>query len=126
MDRKAVSIDVKKNLIVLRDTEMSQRKIYRQLKISPHCIRQTIRKLDRYGTVGTTPGAGRPKKTTMRQTRLIKLEQIHDKTNSLAASARYTNTNMKLPISTSTISHILRQYNLVSYTASRKARITPK
>ena len=126
LDRKALSIGVKKNLIVLRDIEMFQRKIYRQLKISRHCIRQTICKLDRYGTVGTTPGAGLPKKTTIRQTWLIKLEKICDKTNSLADLARYANTNMNLSVSTSMISCILRQYNMVSSRAPRKARITPK
>ena len=101
-------------------------KISRQLKISCRCIRQTIRKFDRYGIVAIRPGAGRQKKTMNRQTRLIKLEQIRDKTNSLTDLVRYTNTNMSLSISTSTISHILRQYNMTSYIASRKPRITLK
>ena len=35
-----------------------------------------------------------PKKTMIRQTRLIKLERIRDETNSLADLARYANTNM--------------------------------
>ena len=47
----------------------------------------------------------RTKKTTNRQTRLIKLEQIRDKTNSLTDLVRYVNTNMSLSISTSTIQH---------------------
>ena len=81
--RKGVSIDVKKNIILLRDIGMSQHKISRQLKTSRRCIRQTIRKFDKYGTMVTRSGAGRPTKTTNRQTRLIKLEQIRDETNSL-------------------------------------------
>ena len=76
--------------------------------------------------MATRPGAGRPKKTTNRQTRLIKLEQIRDETNSLTDLVRYANTNMSLSISTSTIGRILRQYNMTSYIASRKPRITPK
>ena len=71
-------------------------------------------------------GAGRPKKTTNRQTWLIKLEQIRDETNSLADLVRYANTNMSLSISTSTINRILQQYNMSSYIASWKPRITPK
>ena len=126
MGRKIVSIDVKKNVILLRDTGMSQHKISRQQKVSRRCIRQTIRKFDKYGTVATRPGAGRPKKTSNRQTRLIKLEQIHDETNSLTDLVRYANTNMSLSISTSTISRILRQYNMTSYIAPSKPRITPK
>ena len=105
---------------------MSQHKISRQLKISRRCRRQTIRKFDKYGTVPTRPGAGRLKKTTNRQTRLIKLEQVRDETNSLTDLVRYANTNLGLSISTSTISRILRQYNTISYITSRKSRITPK
>ena len=100
--------------------------ISRQLKISRRCIRQTIRKFDKYGTVATRPGAGRPNKTTNRQTRLIKLEQIRDVTNSLTDLVRYVNTNMSLSISTSTITCILRQYNTTSCIAPRKPRITPR
>ena len=53
MGRKAASIDVKKNGILLRDIVISQHKISRQLKRSHCCRRQTIRKFDRYGTVAT-------------------------------------------------------------------------
>ena len=66
------------------------------------------------------------KKTTIRQTQLIKLEQILYETYFLADLTRYANTNMNLSISTSTISRIHRQYNMVLYTALRKPRITPK
>ena len=66
MVRKAVSIDMKKNVILMRDIGMSQHKICRQLKISHRCIRQTVRKFGRNGTVLTRPGARRPKKTTIR------------------------------------------------------------
>ena len=126
MGRKTVSIDVKKNVILLRDIGMFQHKISRQLKISRRCRRQTIRKFDKYGTMATRLGAGRPKKTTNRQTRLIKLEQIGDETNSLTDLVRYTNTNMSLSISTLTISRILRQYNMTSYIVATKPRITSK
>ena len=126
MGRKAVFIDVKKNVILLRDVGMSQRKTCRRLNISRRCTRRTICKFDRYKTVVTRPGAGHLKKTTIQQARLIKLEQICDETNSLADLARYTNTNMNLSISTSTISRILRQYNMVSYIAPTKAGMIPK
>ena len=126
MGRKTVSIDVKKNVILLRDIGMSQHKISRQLKISRRCIRQMIRKFDKYATVATRPGAGRPKKTTNRQTRLIKFEQIREETHSLTDLVRCANTNMSLSIGISTISRILRQYNMTSYIAPRKPRITLK
>ena len=108
MGRKAISIDVKKNVILLGDIVMSQHKISRKLKISRCCRGQMIRKFDRYGTVLTRPGAGRPNKTTIRQTRFTKFEQIRDETNSLADLARYASTNMNLSIRTSTIIRTLR------------------
>ena len=98
---------MKKNVILLRNIGLSQHEISRQLKISRRCIRQTIRKFDKYGTVETKPGTGCPKKTTNRQTRLINLEQIRGETNSLTDLVRCANTNMSLSISTSTISRIL-------------------
>ena len=121
--KKVASIGVKENV---RDIGMSQHKIYRQLKISRRCIRQTIRKFDRYERVATRPGSGLSKKTTIRQTRLIKLEQIRDEANFLADLALYANTNMNLSISASTISRTLRQYNTVSYIALRKPSVTPR
>ena len=59
---------------------------------------------------------------------LIKKSMIFDfcYMGSVTDLVRYTNTNMRLSISTSTISRILRQYNMISYIAPRKPRITPK
>ena len=68
----------------------NDRKICRQLKISRHCI------YDRYETVATRSGFRRP---TIRQVRLIKLEQIHDEINSSVDLPRYANTNVNLSIS---------------------------
>ena len=61
MSRKFVFIHVKENGILLRDIEISQHKICRQLKISCRCRRQIICRLNRDGTAPRTPGLGRPK-----------------------------------------------------------------
>ena len=71
MGRKSVSIELKKNIILLRDIGISQHVISRQLKISRRYICQTIRKFDRFHNVATKPGAGRPQKVTDREKRLI-------------------------------------------------------
>ena len=67
MGRKSVSIELKKNIILLRDIEISQHEISRQLKISRRCIRQTIRKFDRFHNLATKPGARIPQKVTDRE-----------------------------------------------------------
>ncbi|CAF2064922.1 unnamed protein product [Rotaria magnacalcarata] len=71
------------------------------------------------------PGAGRPQKVTDRERRLIKLQQLRDDTCSLADLVRYADTDLNLSIGRSTVSCILRDYNMVSYIAPRKPRINP-
>ena len=99
--------------------------ISRRLQISRHCIRQTIRKFDQFNTFNTKPGAGRPRKVTERQERLIKLQQLRDDTYSLAELVQYASAELALSVSRSTVSRILRDYNMHSYIAPRKPRITP-
>ena len=110
MGGKSVSIDVKKDIIALRDMGISQHEIPRRLKISRLGIRQTFSKLH---TVTTKTAAGRPPKVTDREKRLIKLQQLRDDTGSVADLVRYVNTNLNLSIGSSTISHILQDYNMV-------------
>ena len=114
MGRKSVSIELKKNIILLRDIGISQHKISRQLKISRRCIRQTIRKFDRFPNVAMKPDAGRPQKVTDREKRLIELQQLRDDTCSLADVVRYAHTDLNLSISRPTISRILQHYNMIS------------
>ena len=125
MGSKSVSIDVKKNTIVLHDMGISQHEISRPLKISRHCIRQTFGKLDKFHTVATKLRAGRPPKVTDREKRLIRLQQLLDDTTSLADLVRYINTKLNLSIGHSTISRILQDYNIVSHIAPRKLQIAP-
>ena len=99
--------------------------IPRRLKISRLCIRQTFRKFDRFDTVAMESGAGCPPKVTDREKKLIKLQQLLHATASLIDLVRYINTDLNLSIGHSTISHILQDYNMVSYIAPRKPRITP-
>ena len=73
----------------------------------------------------TKPAAGRSPKVTDREKRLIKLQQPRDDTGSLADLVPYINTDLNLSIGHSTISHILQDYNMVSYIAPGKPRITP-
>lgn len=99
---------------------ISQHGIYRQLKISRRYIRQTIRKFDKSNTVATKPGGGRPQKVKDHEKRLVKLQQPRDDTFSLTDLVRYASTELSLSSSSSTISRVLREYNLVSYIALRK------
>ncbi|CAF2240564.1 unnamed protein product [Rotaria magnacalcarata] len=124
MGRKVVSTDQKKNIICLRDTGMFQDQISRQLNISCKCIRQTIRKFDKFRTACTKPGAGRKPKVTERKKRLIKLQQVRDDTLSLTDLARFARTDLNITISQHTISCILRDFNMISFIAPKKPRIT--
>ena len=94
------------------------------MKISRHCIRQTLSKYDKFHILTTKPGAGRRSKISDQDKRLIKLQQQRDDTASLADLVRYANTNLNLSISRSTISRILQDFNMMSYILPRKPLIT--
>ena len=70
------------------------------------------------------PGAGRTTKVTERQKRLIKLQQAQDDTLSLTDLVRFALTDLNLTITRQTVSRILRDFDMVSYIAPRKPRIT--
>ena len=95
-----------------------------QLNISCKCIRQTVYKFDKFHTVATKPGAGRTPKVTERKKRLIKLQQVRNDT-SLTDLVRFARTDLNLTIIRQTVSRILRDFDMVSYIAPRKPRITP-
>ncbi|CAM4966679.1 unnamed protein product [Rotaria socialis] len=124
MGRKAVSIDTKKGIILLRDTRMFQHEISKKLNVSRHGVRQTIRKFNRLHTTSTKPGAGRHSKVTRRQKRASKLQQLRDDTLSLNDLVRYAQTSLNLNISRQTVSRALHEFGLVSYVAPRKPKIT--
>ena len=95
-----------------------------QLNISCKCIRQTIYKFDKFHTVATKPCACRTPKVTERQKRLIKLQQAQDGTLSLTDLVHFARTDLSLTITRQTVSRILRNFDMVSYIAARKPRIT--
>ncbi|CAF4129732.1 unnamed protein product [Rotaria sordida] len=92
--------------------------------VSRQCIRRIIRKFDEFHTVATKPDSGRPFKLTDRQKRAIKLQQLRDDTCSLNDLVRYAHTNLNLSVSRETVSRILRNFDMISYIAPRKPRIT--
>ena len=96
----------------------------RQLNISCKCIHQTIYKFDKFHTVATKPVAGRTPKVTERQKRLIKFHQVRDDTLSLTDLVCFARTDLNLTISRQTVSHILRDFDMASYIAPKKGRIT--
>ena len=57
--------------------------------------------------------------------RLIKLQQVRDDTLSLTDLVRFAHTDLNLTITRQTGSRILRNFDMVSYIAPRKPRITP-
>ena len=113
------------NVIVSIFTLRKAHQIPSQLNISCKGTRQTIYKFDKFHTVATKPGAGRTPKVTERQKRLIKFQQVRDDTLSLTDLVGFARTDLNLTITRQTVSRILRNFDMVSYIAPRKPRITP-
>ena len=55
---------------------------------------------------------------------MIKLQQVWDDTLSLTALVRFARTDLSLTITRQTVNRILRDFDMVSYIATRKPRIT--
>ena len=55
---------------------------------------------------------------------MIKLQQVRDDTLSLTDLVRFARTDLNLTITRQTVSRILRDFDMVSYIAPRKPRIT--
>ena len=71
------------------------------------------------------PGAGRTPKVTESQKRLIKFQEVRDDTLSLTDLVRSARTDLSSTITRQTVSRMLRDFDMVSYIASRKPQITP-
>ena len=56
---------------------------------------------------------------------MIKLQQAQDDILSLTDLVRFARTDLNLTITRQTVSRILRDFDMVSYVATRKPRITP-
>ena len=56
---------------------------------------------------------------------MIKLQQVRDDTLSLTDLVRFAPSDLNLMITRQTVSRILRNFDMVSYIAPRKPRITP-
>ena len=56
---------------------------------------------------------------------MIKLQQVLDDILSLTDLVRFARTDLNLTVTRQTVSRILRDFDIVSYVATRKPRITP-
>ena len=56
---------------------------------------------------------------------MIKLQQVRDDILSLTDLVRFARTDLNLTIIRQTVSRILQDFDMVSYVAPRKSRITP-
>ena len=56
---------------------------------------------------------------------MIKLQQVQDDILSLTDLVRFARTDLNLTITRQTVNRILRDFDMVSYVATRKPRITP-
>ena len=117
---------IKKNkTIVLSEVGLSKTVIAHRCNVSRICVIHTIRKYNEEHTVSTKIGADRPSKLTDRQKRAIELEQLRDDTLSLNDLIRYTQAYLGVKIGRSTVSPILNDFDMISYVASKKPKITP-
>lgn len=126
MGKKAVTEDIKNQIIGLHLAKESARSIGRKLKISHTCAANTINKYKNRGCIKDKKRSGRPTKTTYHEDRMLYRLARSKPTASLTHLTREINSSTKLPISRSTVSKRLIARRLCSFKAAEKPRLSLK
>ncbi len=125
MPKRSVTLDIKNQVIGLHLANKSSREIAILLNISQSCATKTIKKFKETGSVNDEHRSGRPRKTSLRDDRLIFRLARSNPTYSLAVLARNINPSLEKSISRKTISRRLAEKKLFSYVAPRKPLLKP-
>lgn len=124
MGRKAVSTDVKWQIIGQHKCHKSEREISKSLNVSKNCVHQTIKRYLETKDVREKVNSqrGRPRKTDSRTDRRLFSYVKKNRT----ATNEQIRLDLNLPIGNSSISNRLLEKNLRSRTAAHKPLLTKK
>jgi transposase len=122
---KTLSPTKRAKIVALNETGMTQRCIADKVGVSKTAVQQALAKFAHAGTYRDAPRSGRPKKTTIRDDRIIrKFVSANPK-----ASISVIKVEMEtygISLSKSTISRTLRKMDLGSYRSAKKPFLTPR
>ena len=120
MGKKAVTDQIKNQVIGLHLSNKSSREISKLLLISKTCVLNTIAKYKQFGNIKEKKKPGRPPKTSNQEDRLIYRFARDNPRISLKKLCQKYNCDGNATISKSTMSRRLIQRGLCSYVAARK------
>lgn len=71
--RRELDVKTRSKICFLRETNVSNREIARQLKISECCVRRTIKRKEETGSFESRKRSGRPRSTTEQNEQYIQV-----------------------------------------------------
>jgi transposase len=121
MGKKAISFEIKMQIIAYHRVYFSNVSIAQLLNISEHCVRNTIKKWEETGDVKDRKRSGRPRKTTTKEDSMLFRLSRSSPTSSLRTLSReWVNEDGSTKASIQTISRRLISFKLESYKAADK------
>ena len=119
-----VSLNDRKELIKLRNAGLSNREIGRRLKCDVKTLRITVQKHQKTGTVRDAPKSGRPRVTSYREARAIKIRSLGNRFETSPQIQKQCNLVEKRSLTT--INNRLKECKLQGCIARRKPMIFVK
>ena len=108
MGKKPVDSIVRAQAVALSDSGLNQVQISRQLKISRHCVQNTVKKHKETRQYNDFPRTGRPKRVPNRGVRYLKRLVKDDGRLSATKITSDLNASLPKPVSTRTVRRYLR------------------
>jgi transposase len=125
MGRKVVSEQTKWQIIAYHKISYANTSIADLLKISEHCVRNTIEKWEKTGDVKDLKRSGRPRKTTQKEDSILfRLSRMSPMASLPQLRSKWLNLDGTPKASVQTISRRLLSFKLSSHIAIEKPMLT--
>lgn len=122
--RRQLDLETRAQIIALHNTQLSNRAIARQLRISEYCVRQTIKRKVETGHLQDRKRSGRPRATSKAEDRYIKMVSLRNRRLTAPAIAADFNMRHENVISVPTVKRRLAEAGLKGRIAAKKPRLT--
>ena len=118
------SIDDRKKMIKLHQKGVSNREISRRIKCNEKSVRKTLQKFFATGSVNDAPKSGRPRVTTHREDRAIKIRGLRNSFETANDVRKYCNPDQKCSLST--VKNRSKEFKLRGCIARRKPMVSAR
>lgn len=122
--RRELNIETRARICFLREMNVSNREIARQLNISECCVRRTIKRKEETGGLESRKRSGRPRSMTERDEQYIRVISLRNRRLTAPQITAEFNLQRRQPVSVSTVKRRLIKAGLKGRIAVRKPRLS--